>query len=163
MTKTSKKLASLPFLPPKFVISTFEVICQQEVSENNYELLEYFKQNYIGTIDIRGQLVNNLFPLKFWNHYHNVMEKEKITNNVCESFNNYINNLTNASHVGLFRLIEILSKIETYNELRMKEIDGMTPIRSTKKSLTERILPVLEEYEEDQDVEKLLESIHLRL
>ena len=96
-----KAITNFPFINSEYIIDIFNKIkskCQQKNHNTFLNFLEYYKKTYILSYEI-----------KFWNYFENI---EHITNNVSESYNNYLNNLFSKKPT-FFKLLYILQKEET--------------------------------------------------
>ena len=76
-----KCITNMAFIDPDYIIDIYNKIFN-EVDNNNFkEFLKYFKKTYLLSYEIEE-----------WNYFDNI---ENITNNACESYNNYINSYFN--------------------------------------------------------------------
>jgi len=77
-----KAISIFPFINPIYIpriYSKLKNTCKKNEYNIFLEFLEFFKSNYL-----------NKYNANNWNYYNNI---EHITNNISESFNNYLNNI----------------------------------------------------------------------
>ena len=78
-------------------------------TENESELIIYFRTFYIGVFETNTSINNTLtpprFPIEFWNCRDRVLKEIPYTNNILEGWNNKLNTRASISHpnIALFR------------------------------------------------------------
>lgn len=107
-----RSITNFPFINPEYIYDIYNKF-KEESETNNYkhflEFLDYFKKTYLITYEI-----------KYWNYYDHI---EHITNNACESFNNYLNNIFSKKPT-FFKLLFTLKKEEGLSNIDYERRTG---------------------------------------
>ena len=98
------------------------------------KFLEYFDETFLGD-----------YKKEDWNYYNNI---EHITNNACESFNNYLNNLFEKKP-SFCKLLYTFQNEESlsYNDFKMRT-SGYWREKIRKSGGTEKIRNKIEKYKD---------------
>ena len=116
-----KAITNFPFINPDYIIDIYnkiKKICEDKNNKNFHNFLYYFKKTYLLSYDVKN-----------WNYYDNI---DHLTNNVSESFNNYMNNLFYKKPTfnkliyikkrGIFKLFRLFKEDWRYLEKKKKSI-----------------------------------------
>lgn len=107
-----RKLFALTFVPYRDVHTAYNRLLHTEFYvENDKRLkcyLDYVETTWIGVMGRRNQRVEARFDLKLWNHYSSVKNNVARTNNSVEGWHNGFNVKAQASHISLWKFINLL-------------------------------------------------------
>ena len=107
-----RMLAALAFVPVAEVVSSFEMLLNEEFFVTNYDLLEgliaYFEDTWIGRPRGAGERRAPRFSLSLWNVYDVTIEGVGRTNNKVEGFHRGFKVSLGATHPTMYKLVEKL-------------------------------------------------------
>jgi len=96
LQKLFSRLSTLPFVPADHIIdvgehllATFIVEHLENISEASCDFLDYFRKNYLGTVDEEKEVRKPArFPPHLWSIYTAFLNCEPFTTNYAEGYNN---------------------------------------------------------------------------
>ncbi|KAE9525802.1 hypothetical protein AGLY_014028 [Aphis glycines] len=107
-----------------------------ELPEEIFPLLEWFEENYIGTV-IRNRRRSPRFPPIIWNVHDRVLNKEDRTNNNAEAANRRLNLQMAVDHSTLWAFISCLRRIQSGRDTFFRQLEtGKSPPKRKKNTLT---------------------------
>ena len=142
-----KMLPCLAFVPENDVIDSFNMI-MEEYPQSAMGVAKYFENTYIGK-----KLPNNSrrtppFPIRVWNMYMRIINRQARTNNSVEGWHNAFGSGISHSHPSLPKLLKHLKREQSLQEAVYSKWEGGEHKEISKLSLKreERILTLVAAY-----------------
>lgn len=133
-----KMLASLAFVPEIDVVYAYEQLLHTKFYKRNEELLstliDYLEENWIGQLNRRSVRQPPRFAIHLWNQYNSVLEEIPRTNNNVEGWHNALNTRAEASHLSVWKLINLLKSEQNLTDVKISQIEASTesPLKRRK-------------------------------
>ncbi|XP_036341003.1 uncharacterized protein LOC118750390 [Rhagoletis pomonella] len=120
-----RKLISMAFVPLEDIPVAYNTLMNSEFYDINKELLnpllDYYEGTWMGEVNRRGVRRLHRFDYLLWNHYDSVKNFEPRTNNACEGWHNAFSVRAQASHVSIWKLINLLKAEQGTTELKIHQ------------------------------------------
>ena len=129
-----RMLPTLAYLPPQFVLSTFETLKMQFPVEA-LPLHSYFENTYVGRRDEFGNNIQPLFPIQMWNNFHLVAYGIPTTTNAVEAWHRAFRVTVACHHPTFWKFCDSLIIEQASVELRQAQYYTGKPPKESKKSL----------------------------
>lgn len=161
-----KMVSCLAFVPEDDVIHGYEKLIESPYFQENEgslsPLLDYMEDTWIGVKSKRrANRRPPHFPIKLWNQYECVINNIPRTNNGVEGWHHGLNTRAEASHLTIWRMIELLKKEQGLTEFKINQIEsGESPPKRRRvyERIDVRLSNLVENYDKN-DVSKYLKGI----
>ena len=133
-----RMLPALAFAPPFEVQELFPQVIEQLGIPASVELALYFEATYIGRTVPGGTQLTPLFPIKMWNHHHDVPQGIPRTTNAVEAWHRAYNATIGCHHPNIWKWINAIRREQGLVEVKQaKFLAGDKPSKRTKNSANE--------------------------
>jgi len=143
-----KMILALAFVKIDDIYNSVNLL-YDELSEEVFPLLEWFEENYIGTV-VRNRHRSPLFPPIIWNLHDRVLSKEDRTNNHAEAENRRLYLQMAVDYPTLWAFISCLRRIQSGRDTFFCQLQaGKSPPKKKKKyvDVDKRILKLVSDYD----------------
>jgi len=126
-----KMILALAFVKIDDIYNSVNLL-HDELPEEIFPLLEWFEENYIGTV-VRNRRRIPLSPPIIWNVHDRVLSKEDRTNNHAEAANRRLNLQMAVDHPTLWTFISCLRRIQSGRDTFFCQLEtGKSPPKKKK-------------------------------
>ncbi len=142
------KLMALPYLPAEHIPGAFKYLKKRAVTPELMSICNYIERNWLNS---------TTWPIESWSAFMRATR----TNNDCEGWHHRLNKRAQKSNLGLYMLAQLLrDEAETAHKTVMLVQDGKLEKHQRKsyRSVQAKVFKLWDDYTEDRDPKKLLES-----
>ncbi|XP_015111985.1 uncharacterized protein LOC107037764 [Diachasma alloeum] len=134
-------LAALAFVPEEDIIYAYEKLINTKFYKENDKLLthliDYIEETWIGTLNRRKVRLPPQFAIKLWNQYQSVIQRTPRINNSVEGWHHALNTRAEASHLTVWKLIELMMREQNLTDVKMSHIEAKVETPTMKKKYRE--------------------------
>ncbi|XP_036345772.1 uncharacterized protein LOC118755022 [Rhagoletis pomonella] len=152
----------MAFVPLEDIPVAYNTLMNSEFYDINKELLDplldYYEGTWMGEVNRRGVRRLHRFDYLLWNHYDSVKNFEPRTNNACEGWHNAFSVRAQASHVSIWKLINLLKAEQGTTELKIHQQEAGRECHKKKRNYVDyeaRLERVVMKYDKELVVEFL--------
>ena len=160
-----RQLGSLAFIPTPAVVSSFDILMATPFFNDHQRMLrpltDYYQDTWIGSRR-RGRRRAPLFPHSLWNCYQATADGISRTNNLVEGWHKRFSALLGGTHPTIWRFVDAI-KEQSVTEMKINQLvagNPSQPRRRKYRDLEQRLLSVVENYENNSVSEYLLGIAH---
>ena len=132
-------LPALAFASPLDVLELFPQVIVQLAIPQAQDFALYFEHTYVGRRLPGGTFVEPLYPIKMWNHHHQVQQGIPRTTNAVEAWHRSYNSTIGCHHPNIWKFIVALKREQGLVEVKQsKFLSGENQQKELKTRLVKK-------------------------